>query len=428
MDAVVFFYTYLFRGPNLEATWSSGESERTVELKITAARLIVCSPGRNFVTLRVETDEGLHGLGDATLNGRELAVAAYLEEHVLPCLIGRDPGQIEDIWQYLYRGAYWRRGPVTMTSIGAVDMALWDIKGKALNTPVYNLLGGASRHGCLVYTHANGADIAETIDSAQKYLAVRAQAGVPGIASSYGVSKGGTSYEPAERGLPNESLWSTERYLNFAPKLFEALRKAVGEEPHLLHDVHHRLTPIEAARLGKSLEPYHLFWMEDPTTAELQDGFALIRNHTKTPLATGEVFNSIWDCKELIERQLIDYIRMTVVHGGGISHARKVADFASLYQVRTGYHGATDLSPVAMSAALHLGLAIHNFGIQEHMHHNPLTDEVFPHAYRFEAGYMHPGDQPGLGVEIDEALAAKYPYQRAYLPIARKLDGTLTDW
>jgi mannonate dehydratase len=402
-------------------------------VKITAARLIVCSPDRNFVTLRVETDEGLYGLGDATLNGRELAVAAYLEEHVLPCLIGRDPANIEDIWQYLYRGTYWRRGPVTMTAIAAVDMALWDIKGKALNTPVYNLLGGASRQGCLVYTHANGADIAEAVDSVQRemahgYLAVRAQAGVPGAASSYGVPKAGKPYEPAERGLPTESLWSTERYLHFAPKLFAAVRDAVGDDVHLLHDVHHRLTPIEAARLGKELEPYHLFWIEDPTPAEFEESFALIRRHTTTPLATGEVFNSIWDCKRLIEQQLIDYLRMTVVHGGGITHARKVADFAALHGVRTGYHGATDLSPIAMAAALHLGLAIHNFGIQEHMPHTALTDEVFPHAYRFNAGYMHPGNRPGLGVEIDEALAARYPYQRAYLPIARKLDGTLTDW
>ena len=402
-------------------------------MKIIAARLIVCSPDRNFVTLRVETDEGIYGLGDATLNGRELAVASYLEDHVLPCLIGRDAFQIEDIWQYLYRGAYWRRGPVTMAAIGAVDMALWDIKGKALNTPVYNLLGGASRQGCMVYTHANGTDIAAAIDAVQReieagYIAVRAQAGVPGVVSSYGVPKSGKPYEPAERGLPSEGLWSTERYLNFAPKLFDELRKSVGEDLHLLHDVHHRLTPIEAARLGKALEPYHLFWMEDPTPAELQSGFAIIRQHTTTPIAVGEVFNSIWDCKELIERQLIDYIRMTVVHGGGITHLRKVADFASLFQVRTGCHGATDMSPITMAAALHLGLAIHNFGIQEHMRHSALTDEVFPHAYSFDAGYMHPGDAPGLGGDIDEALAVKHPYQRAYLPIARKLDGTLTDW
>ena len=402
-------------------------------MKITGARLIVCSPDRNFVTLRIDTDEGVYGLGDGTLNGRELAVAAYLGEHVIPCLIGRDPFQTEDIWQYLYRGAYWRRGPVTMAAVGAVDMALWDIKGKALNTPVYNLLGGASRQGCMVYTHANGADIAEAVDSVQQhmaegYLAVRAQAGVPGISSSYGVPKAGKPYEPAERGLPPESLWSSEKYLRFAPKLFEAVRSAVGEDVHLLHDVHHRLTPIQAGRLGKSLEPYDLFWMEDPTPAELQEGFGLIRQHTTTPIAVGEVFNSLHDARLLMEKQWIDYLRMTVVHGGGITPLKKAADFAAVYHVKTGFHGATDLSPVTMAAALHLGLAIHNFGIQEHMPHTALTDAVFPHAYRFEAGYMHPGDSPGLGVEIDEALAAKYPYQRAYLPVARLLDGTLTDW
>ncbi|HEY0162810.1 MAG TPA: D-mannonate dehydratase ManD [Edaphobacter sp.] len=402
-------------------------------MKITAARLIVCSPDRNFVTLRIETDEGIYGLGDGTLNGRELAVAAYLEEHVIPCLIGRDPFATEDIWQYLYRGAYWRRGPVTMSAIAAVDMALWDIKGKALNTPVYNLLGGKSRQGVLVYTHANGADIPAALDSVKKhmdegYLAIRVQSGVPGVSSAYGVPKGGKSYEPAERGLPGESLWSTEKYLNFAPKLFEAARKEVGEDLHLLHDVHHRLTPIEAARLGKELEPYHLFWMEDPTPAENQEAFRLIREHTVTPIATGEVFNSFWDAHDLIRNQWIDYIRMTIVHGGGITALKKAADFAAVYQVRTGFHGATDLSPVTMAAALHFGIAIHNFGIQEHMPHTPLVDEVFPHAYTYDSGYMYPGDAPGLGVEIDEAKAAKYPYQRAYLPVARKMDGTLTDW
>jgi mannonate dehydratase len=402
-------------------------------MKITAARLIVCSPDRNFVTLRIDTDEGIYGLGDGTLNGRELAVVSYLQEHVVACLIGRDPFAIEDIWQYLYRGAYWRRGPVTMAAIGAVDMALWDIKGKALNTPVYNLLGGASRRGCLVYTHANGADIAEAIDSVQQhrdegYLAIRAQAGVPGLTSSYGVPKGGKAYEPAERGLPSESQWSSERYLRFAPKLMEAVRLSIGEEIHLLHDVHHRLTPIQAARLGTALEPYDLFWMEDPIPAELQAGFGLIRQHTTTPLAVGEVFNSIYDAHDLIRNQWIDYLRMTVVHGGGITPLKKAADFAAIYSVKTGFHGATDLSPITMAAALHLGLAIHNFGIQEHMPHSALTDEVFPHSYRFEAGYMHPGEAPGLGVTIDEELAAKHPYQRAYLPVARLLDGTMTDW
>jgi mannonate dehydratase len=402
-------------------------------LKITGAKVFVSCPGRNFVTLKIITDEGLSGLGDATLNGRELAVASYLTDHVIPCLIGRDPSQTEDIWQYLYRGAYWRRGPVTMTAIAAVDTALWDVKGKALKTPVYNLLGGASRTGVLVYGHANGRDFAETVDEVAKYkemgyLAIRAQSGIPGLPSTYGVAKDKMYYEPAEKGLPPENAWSTEKYLLHVPKLFEVLRLKFGDDLNLLHDVHHRLTPIEAARLGKSLEPYHLFWLEDAVTAELQEGFRLIRQHTTTPLAVGEVFNSVWDANLLITEQLIDYLRMTVVHGGGLTHLKKIAALAEIYHVRTGCHGATDLSPVAMAAALHFDISVNNFGIQEYMLHTRETDEVFPHSYSFRGGYLHPGDVPGLGVDYDEKLAEKFPYERAYLPVNRKLDGTMFNW
>ena len=402
-------------------------------MKIVDAKVIVCSPGRNFVTLKLVTGDGVYGLGDATLNGRELAVASYLNDHVIPLLIGRDARRIEDTWQYLYKGAYWRRGPVTMAAIGAVDTALWDITGKVLGVPVYQLLGGASRDSVMVYGHANGADVDETVAAVKHYLelgyrAVRAQSGVPGLVSTYGVGRGKMYYEPAERGLPPENEWSSELYLNSAPKLFERLRAEFGPGIHLLHDVHHRLTPIQAARLGKSLEPYHLFWLEDPTPAELQESFRLIRRHTTTPLAVGEIFNTIYDCNQLISEQLIDYIRTTVVHAGGISHLRKIAAYAEIFHVATGCHGATDLSPVCLAAALHFDLSIHNFGIQEYMRHTDETDLIFPHQYTFEAGMMYPGEAPGLGVDIDEALAAHYPYERAYLPISRKLDGTMHSW
>ena len=402
-------------------------------MKIVDAKVIVCCPGRNFVTLKLVTQDGIYGLGDATLNGRELAVASYLTDHVVPLLIGRDARRIEDIWQYLYKGAYWRRGPVTMSAIAAVDTALWDIKAKALGVPVYQLLGGASRDAVLVYGHASGADIEELVKSvaqylAQGYTAIRAQCSIPGLPSTYGVGRDKLHYEPAEKNAPPENLWSSELYLKFAPQLFTRLRQEFGPDIHLLHDAHHRLTPIEAARLGKELEPYHLFWLEDPTPAESQESFRLIRRHTTTPLAVGEVFNSIFDCQQLIHEQLIDYIRTTVVHAGGISHLRKVAGLAELYQVRTGSHGATDLSPVCMGAALHFDLSVHNFGIQEYMPHADETNRVFPHSYRFERGSMHPGEAPGLGVDLDEALAAQLPYQRAYLPVNRKLDGTMHSW
>ena len=401
-------------------------------MKIIGGKVIVCSPGRNFVTLKLETEDGVFGLGDATLNGRELAVASYLRDHVLPLLEGRDARRIEDIWQFLYKGAYWRRGPVTMSAIAAVDTALWDIKGKTLGAPVYQLLGGASRDAVMVYGHASGATIEATVAAAggfiaQGYRAVRAQCAVPGLERVYGVAAG-RAYEPAERGPLPETVWSSERYLETVAPLFERLRREFGSEPHLLHDVHHRLRPIEAARLGRALEPYRLFWMEDPTPAENQESFRLIRQHTTTPLAVGEVFNTIHDCRQLIQEQLIDYIRTTVVHAGGISHLRRIASLAELYQVRTGSHGATDLSPVCMAAALHFDLSVHNFGIQEYMPHTPETDRVFPHAYTFAGGVMHPGDAPGLGVDVDEGLAATFPYQPAYLPIARLADGTMHDW
>lgn len=402
-------------------------------MKIIDTKVIVCSPGRNFVTLKIITDEGVYGLGDATLNGREKAVVSYLEDYLCPSLIGRDPQRIEDIWQFFYRGAYWRRGPVGMTAIAAVDTALWDIKAKFANMPLYQLLGGRSRDGVMVYTHANGSDIPSTIEEVAKYVdkgykAVRVQCGIPGIASTYGVAKGDKNYEPADADLPSESVWSTEKYLNYIPQLFAEVRKQFGDDLHILHDVHHRLTPIEAARLGKEVEPYHLFWLEDCVPAENQQAFRLIRQHTTTPLAVGEVFNSIHDCRELIENQLIDYIRTTVVHAGGITHLRRIADFAALYQVRTGSHGATDLSPVCMGAALHFDYWVPNFGIQEHMAHSERMLEVFPHAYRFDDGYFTPGEAPGHGVDIDEALAAKYPYKRACLPVARLEDGTLWNW
>jgi mannonate dehydratase len=402
-------------------------------LKITEARVIVTCPGRNFVTLRIETYGGLHGLGDATLNGRELAVASYLTDHIIPALIGRDAQTIEDIWQYFYRGAYWRRGPVTMSAVAAVDTALWDIKAKQAGLPLYQILGGASRTRVMVYGHANGSSIEETVAEAQRYLAmgyraIRLQSGVPGFAATYGVSHDKLFYEPADAALPTETVWSSAKYLPTVVKLFEAAREALGWDIHLLHDAHHRLTPIEAGRLGRDLEPYRPFWLEDATPAENPAAFRLIRQHTTTPLAVGEVFNSIWDAKPLIEEQLIDYIRTTVVHAGGITHLRRIASLADLYGVRTGCHGATDLSPVCMGAALHFDLWVPNFGIQEYMRHSAETDAVFPHAYSFKDGALQPGEAPGHGVDIDEKLAAEYPYRPASLPINRLEDGTMHNW
>ncbi|ONK15319.1 D-mannonate dehydratase ManD [Streptomyces sp. MP131-18] len=406
-------------------------------MKIVDANVVVTSPGRNFVTLEIATDEGLTGLGDATLNGRELAVASYLTDHVVPLLLGTDPHRIEDTWQYLYRGAYWRRGPVTMAAIAAVDVALWDIKAKAAGLPLYQLLGGASRERVRTYGHAGGRDVPELFDSirarlAEGYPAIRVQTGVPGLTKVYGVrSEAELAEESAGRGRvarPVVEDWDTDAYLRHIPRVFEAVRSEFGPELPLLHDAHHRLTPIQAARLGKELEPYRLFWLEDCTPAENQEGLRLVREHTTTPLAIGEVFNSVHDYRTLVDEQLIDYVRSAVTHFGGVSPLKKLFDYAAQHQIKSAIHGPEDISPVGMAAAIHLDLAVHNFGIQEFSGHTALTNEVFRHAYTFTDGYLHPGEEPGIGVELDRGLATAHPYAPSYLPVNRLQDGTVHDW
>ena len=438
----------------------------THRTRIASAEVVVTSPGRNFTTLRVTTEDGVVGLGDATLNGRELAVAAYLREHVCPLLVGRDAFAIEDIWQYLYRGVYWRRGAVTMTAISSVDQALWDIKGRTLETPVYQLLGGASRRGLRAYGHASGSPpdgllVAVRNRLAEGYTAVRIQAGVPGLGQIYGVhgdevAGGSYDYEPAGRtehveshpdtahgsepeavedptgdhlgARPTEEVWDTRAYLRHFPQVLAAVRAEVGPDVPILHDAHHRLTPIEAARLGKAVEPFDLFWLEDCVPAEDQAALRLVRQHTTTPLAIGEVLNSVWDYQHLISERLIDYVRSSVTHTGGITHLRKILDYADWHGIKSGMHGPTDVSPVGMAANLHLGLAIHNFGIQEYMPHLDTAWEVFTPSYTWSDGMLHPGDEPGLGITLDVDAAARFPYEPAYLPVNRLADGTVHDW
>ncbi|WP_426738975.1 D-mannonate dehydratase ManD [Plantibacter sp. 2H11-2] len=413
-------------------------------MSIERADVIVTSPGRNFVTLKITTSDGVVGWGDATLNGRELAVASYLGDHVASMLIGRDEDRIEDTWQYLYRGPYWRRGPVTMAAIAAVDMALWDIKAKKAGVPLYQLLGGASRSGIRAYAHASGTDyqaLANAITGYQElgFTAVRVQTGVPGLGQVYGVSAAGPGvrydYEPAKRAAdgsaataPTEESWDTAGYLAHMPGVFERIREDFGTGLRILHDGHHRMSPIEAARFAKDIEPYKLFWLEDCTPGEDQTALRLVRQHSTTPLAIGEVFNSVYDYQTLITERLIDYVRSAVTHTGGITAMKKLLDFAAIYGIRSGIHGPTDISPIGMAAALHLDLAIHNFGIQEYMPHNEQTLEVFQTSFTFDDGFLHPGEQSGLGVELDEDAAAAFEYTKAYLPVNRLTDGTVHDW
>lgn len=405
-------------------------------MRISDIKVFTCCPGRNFVTVKVFTDSGLYGLGDATLNGREMAVVATLEEHVIPCLIGRDASEIEDIWQYLYKGVYWRKGPVNLAAIAAIDMALWDIKGKLADMPIYQLLGGKSRRGVGLYAHANGESIDETISRAEQlisegYKAIRLQCAIPGLDVTYGVLGDKKDYYDMQgnRPLPPEEEWSTQKYFNMVEGLFQEARSRLGDEVHLLHDVHSRLTPIESARLGKMLEQYNLLFLEDASIAENQDSFKIIRQHTTTPLALGETYNTVWDCKDLIQNQLIDYLRAAATHAGGITAMRRLADFASIYNVKIAPHGAPDLSPICFAAHIQLNTWVPNFGIQEFVGlGNEQSQQVFKQSVTIDSGMAIVGDAPGLGVDFDEEAAKAFPYKRSYLPVTRLQDGTLWHW
>ncbi|MFK8030053.1 MAG: D-mannonate dehydratase ManD [Gammaproteobacteria bacterium] len=407
-------------------------------MKITDAKVFVGGPGKNYVTLKIMTDEGIYGLGDATLNTRETLPAKFLEDYLIPCLIGKDPRNSEDIWQYFYRGAYFRRGPISMAAIGAIDMALWDIKGKLAGLPVYQLLGGKSREGALVYAHATGTDLDDLLDTIAHYQelgykAVRVQCGIPGMpVGGYGIATGSqdSKHFITEFGsLPEEEIWNTDKYLQYMPTVFEKIRDRFGPDLKLLHDVHHRLLPREAAAFAKEIEQYNLYWLEDPTPADDQKALRLIRQHSTIPIAIGEVFNSLWDCKQLIEEELIDFIRVAVTYAGGITHVRRIIELAALHNVRTGFHGAPSHSPLSMAAQGHLNVWAPNFGIQEYLVlGTPECDELFPSEHVYKDGLFHISDAPGLGVDFDEKEAERYSYKRGYHPIVRLEDGTMWNY
>ena len=436
-------------------------------MKITDVKVIVTCPGRNYVLVKIYTDTpGLYGVGDATLNGRELSVASALEQHLAPLLIGRDPDRIEDTWQMIFRGTYWRGGPVLQTALAGIDTALWDIKGKRAGLPVYSLLGGKTREGVLAYSHAGGRDFVEVEDNVRAlmekgYKVIRAQVAIPGTIGTYGVGgakeaasatwrPGNTptptsenqkevnedkveeALEPGIWGdgdsMPEVETWEPAPYLRTIPKLFAHLRDKLGDEIELFHDCHERLTPIEAAQLAKALEPFRLFFLEDPLRPEHKESFRLIRQHSTTPIAMGELFHSKWEALPLITEQLIDFIRCDIGHIGGLTEARKIAAIAECYHVKTAWHGPGDIAPPTHAVNVHLDFAIPNFGVQESVQFPDIVHEVLPGSPTYKDGYLQVTDAPGLGTDINEEAAKKYPYRRSYLPMTRRADGSVHDW
>ena len=406
-------------------------------MRITGGQVFLGGPGRNYVTLVLQTDQGITGLGDGTLNNREDLTAAYLRDHLVPVLTGLDPRRSEDIWQWMYRGAYFRRGPIAMAAFGAVDVALWDIKAKLAGLPLHQLLGGPSREACLLYAHASGADPEDLMDAVARqvergFKAVRVQCAVPGVGgyATPGARGGGADHLTDFAGIrPKVEAWDTDRYMRFMPEVLMAVRERFGPELKLLHDVHHRLLPREAAAFAKAVEPAGLYWLEDPTPAEDQDALRLVRQHSTTPIAIGEVFNSIWDCNRLIASETIDFIRVAVAYAGGVTHVRRIVDLAALHHVRTGFHGAPSHSPISMAAQAHLNLWAPNFGIQEHLVlGTPDCDALFPSGHEVRGGMMHLSDAPGLGVGFDPAEAARHEFVPGRHPVVRLEDGTLWNY
>jgi mannonate dehydratase len=379
----------------------------TKPITIQDVQTITTQPaGSRLVVVKIITSEpGLYGLGCATFTQRFHAVQAAIEYHLKPFLIGRDVSRIEEIWQMAMVNSYWRNGPVLNNAISGADMALWDIKGKLASMPVYQLLGGKCRDGVAVYSHADGRDPLEVEDDVRKimslgYRYVRIQMG------GYG-GQGDNMKKP--EGAPEGAYYDPRAYTRHMLKMIDHIRSAVGEEVELLHDIHERLSPIETVQFAKDVEQYKLFFLEDSLAPEDIEWFRHIRQQCSTPLAMGELFNNPHEWRLLIEERLIDFLRMHISQMGGITPARNAAIHANIYGIRTAWHGPGDVSPVGHAANLHLDLWEPNFGIQEWCRLPEVVYEVFPGTPEVRNGYMYPNDKPGLGIDIDEKLAAKFP-------------------
>ena len=389
-------------------------------------RTILTSPGKGGVQKRlivvkvITSDDGLYGLGCATFTQRHLPVRSVVQDFLKPLLIGKDVQRIEDLWQFVHVNAYWRTGPVMNNALSGIDMALWDIKGKLAGMPVYQLLGGKCREGAAVYRHADGREPEQVEQNVRKFIEqgyhyIRCQMGgygglAPHVRAADPTTKlsaAGVRHRP-ENAQPG-AYYDPGAYARSVPRLFEHIRRTIGFEVELLHDVHERLVPIDAVQLAKQLEPYRLFFLEDLLPPEQIEWFATVRQQCSTPLAMGELFTNPNEWKPLIAGRLIDYIRCHISAIGGLTPARKLATLADAFGIRTAWHGPGDVSPVGHAANVHLDVSSPNFGIQEWAGFSEAEQEMFPGCPELRQGYVYPNDKPGLGIDIDEALAAKYP-------------------
>jgi len=385
-------------------------------LKITDVKTILTAPDRiRLVVVKVTTSEpGLYGLGCATFTQRAYVVQTAVEQYLRPFLLGRDADEIEDVWQSSYVSSYWRNGPVLFNAMSGVDQALWDIKAKRANMPLYQLLGGKVRRAADCYYHASGRDFAEVTDQARRaveqgFRHVRIQVAVPGVAT-YGAAGGSAAEDGPDGPTHPTRVWESAPYVRLLPRLFEHVRGALGEEVELLHDMHERVTLPEAVQVCKELERYHPYFIEDPLPPEQNEHFRILRQQTSVPIAMGELFNTQHEYVPLVAGRLIDFIRAHVSQIGGLSMARKLGALCEFFGVRTAWHGPGDTSPVGHAAQLALELVSHNFGIHEGSGFGANTRQVFPGCPEVRDGAMWATEAPGLGIDVDEKLAARFPF------------------
>jgi mannonate dehydratase len=410
------------------------------EMRIKEIQTIMTSTAGNYLIVKIITDSNIVGYGDASLNGRELAVKTTIDEYLSPWLVGHDADKIEEIWQMIFRHTYWRGGPVFMTALAGIDMALWDVKGKHYNAPVYSLLGGKSRDRVKAYMHVHGKTDEELIKRSLK----KVKSGCETIRYSFDIQN---PFDPninfkqphqdtelgrieidAKDVINQVGIWDSEVYMNELIRVTGLLRKKLGSYIGLIHDVHGRLNPKQAARVAKELEPYKLYFLEDPVEPMQKKHLSLIRNYSITPLAMGELYTNIYECIDPIQNQWIDYLRVDISHFGGITAIKKAADLADLYGIKTAFHGPTDISPIAYAAMMQVDFVVPNFGIQEYAYHGDQTFKVFKTEYFYDKGYLYIDNSPGLGVEFDEIAANKFPYKPKFLPGLRDKEGAIHNW
>jgi mannonate dehydratase len=398
-------------------------------VKIKSVKAIGTAPeGANLVVVKVETTEpGLYGLGCATFTQRAEVVVTAINNYMGDFCIGKDVDNIEDLWQSFFVSSYWRNGPVLNNALSGLDQALWDIKGKRANMPVYQLLGGKSRFAVDAYAHADGGSPEEVAQHVQSYMDqgfryIRIQQGGYGSLSL----AQHPDFKEAGFGRATDDFMDSNAYVQAVPKLFREVRKRCGEEIDLLHDTHERVQPVDMINMCKRIEEYRPYWIEDPVSPENMEWFKQLRASTTVPFAMGELFNNPNEFVGAMTNHLFDYIRCHVSQIGGITPAMKVARLGEFFNVKTGWHGPGDVSPVGHAAHCHIDLAIWNFGVQESVFFSDKLREVFPGSPELKKGYLNVNEAPGLGVDIDEKLAAKYPItNKAGNWTLRKRDGTI---